>query len=140
MYSITGQSVDYAWRQVSPNRWQREIDEAEQFYACLAKSFEASGRMFFAITGFVPVSIPVPPLSSLDEICTRVDSAFRDAWLRLRCEIPTIASEIHFNEEMGLSSRRTMQLCPASINVLQSSSLIPRLSTYSEPQSLYRPQ
>ncbi|KAF3046023.1 hypothetical protein E8E12_010394 [Didymella heteroderae] len=47
----------YNWRQSKHNHWEREVDEAECFYASLAKSYEGSGRMFFAITGFVSISV-----------------------------------------------------------------------------------
>ncbi|KAJ4994437.1 hypothetical protein SVAN01_00266 [Stagonosporopsis vannaccii] len=50
---------EYTWQQTEPGHWERDIDEAERFYTCLAKSYEGSGRMFFAITGFLSVSVEI---------------------------------------------------------------------------------
>lgn len=85
----------YTWQQPKPGHWEREIDEAERFYTCLAKSCEGSGRMFFAITGFVSVSVDITNSSSEQD----VEDALRKAWLRLRYDCPTIASRVDYDSE-----------------------------------------
>lgn len=58
----------YAWQQSKPNYWEREIDEAECFYTSLAKLYEGSGRMFFAVTGFVSISVDITNGTSGQEV------------------------------------------------------------------------
>ncbi|KAJ8113710.1 hypothetical protein OPT61_g4219 [Boeremia exigua] len=87
----------FVWQQTKPGHWEREIDEAERFYTCLAKSFEVSGRMFFAITGFVSISVEITDSSTDKE----VEEALRKAWLRLRYDCPTIGSHVDYNSEKG---------------------------------------
>ncbi|OAL49919.1 hypothetical protein IQ07DRAFT_587605 [Pyrenochaeta sp. DS3sAY3a] len=85
------------WQQTSLGRWDREVDEAERFYTLLAKSCEGSGRMFFAITGFVSVSVQTAD-SITEEVAKRLEEALRSAWLRLRYDYPTIASQVKYDE------------------------------------------
>ncbi|KAF2036060.1 hypothetical protein EK21DRAFT_96053 [Setomelanomma holmii] len=89
------------WRESTPGHWGREIDEAERFYTDMAKTYEGSGRIFFAITGFVSLSIDVTQDSSLEETGKMVEDALRQAWLRLRFEHPTIASYVEYNLGRG---------------------------------------
>lgn len=85
----------YTWQQSKPGHWEREIDEAERFYTYLAKSYEGSGRVFFAITRFVSISVDNTNGSSGQD----VEDALRKAWLRLRHDCPTIASEVEYDSE-----------------------------------------
>jgi len=85
------------WKESAPGRWEREIDEVERFYTYLAKSYEGSGRMFFAITGFVWLSVEVTKDSSPEETGRLVEKALRHAWLRLRYDHPTIASYVEYD-------------------------------------------
>lgn len=85
----------YTWQQSKPGHWEREIDEAERFYTSLAKSYEGSGRIFFAITGFVSVSVDITNGSSGQD----VEDALRKAWLRLRYDSPTIASRVDYDSK-----------------------------------------
>ncbi|KAJ5773503.1 hypothetical protein N7457_008399 [Penicillium paradoxum] len=79
------------WKETKPGRWEREIDEVEQFYTTLARRFEGSGRTFFAMTAHVSLSIAKDPTShQATEL--RLTNALRVAWLRLRYDHPTIAS------------------------------------------------
>jgi hypothetical protein len=61
---VTGRYPDLAWQQTSLGNWEREIDEAERSYTCLAEAYEGSGRMFFAITGFVSLAVDSKDTSS----------------------------------------------------------------------------
>ncbi|KAL4742696.1 hypothetical protein BDV11DRAFT_210932 [Aspergillus similis] len=54
----------YEWKLTQDGCWERDIDEAEEFYTSLEKAYEGTGRVFFAITG-VPGSVfdtTIPPL------------------------------------------------------------------------------
>ncbi|KAF1359011.1 hypothetical protein EJ07DRAFT_166448 [Lizonia empirigonia] len=85
--------LHFNWQLVRKGHWEREIDEAERFYTCLAKSYEGSDRMCFAITGFVSVSVDITNGTSGHD----VEEALRKAWLRLRYNHPTIASRVDYN-------------------------------------------
>lgn len=86
----------YAWQQVEQRVWQRSVDEIEQSYAVLAKLYEGSGRMFFAITGHISLSFDLVD-SPDDGSDARVDTALRNAWLTLRHDHPTIASQVQYD-------------------------------------------
>lgn len=94
---------DYAWAEVGPGRWERDIDETEQFYTSLAKTYEGSGRCCFAITGYISFSAQGAEQD--------VENALRKAWLRLRCETPTIASRVEYSHELQ-RCRKVYEMCP----------------------------
>ncbi|KAH7116839.1 hypothetical protein B0J11DRAFT_592857 [Dendryphion nanum] len=91
--------VRYRWTETERGRWERDIDEAEQFYTSVAKNFEASGRMFFAITGHISLSVPISPGQIVQDQEHRVEEALRKAWICIRYDHPTIASWTEFNEK-----------------------------------------
>lgn len=91
------QQTDLQWHQVSPGRWERGIDEVEQFYTSLAKSYEGSRRNFFAITGFVSFSVKIDDGVSPEETREKVENALRKAWVHLRFDHPTIASWVEWD-------------------------------------------
>ncbi|OGM47946.1 hypothetical protein ABOM_002796 [Aspergillus bombycis] len=84
----------FEWSESKPGRWERDVDEAEQFYTSLAKAYEGTGRTFFAMTGFISVCVPADGLSSSHPTENRAEEALRKAWLRLRYDHPTIASRV----------------------------------------------
>lgn len=84
--------LDYHWKSTRLGCWERDIDEAEEFYASLARLYEGSGRMFFAITGHVSISFEISPEKSVHECGSILDDALRRAWLALRFTHPSIAS------------------------------------------------
>lgn len=86
------------WHRTEPGRWERDVDEAEQFYTSLAKSFEGSGRKFFAITGFISLSVNVPQDSTRSIIEQRVTDALRKAWVSLRYHHPTIGAWVEYDQ------------------------------------------
>ncbi|KAK3334381.1 hypothetical protein B0H65DRAFT_504061 [Neurospora tetraspora] len=88
---------DYSWRQIRPGLWQRDADEAEVCYSTLVKLYEGSGRMLFAITGHISLSIQVPEDEDREVVSKRLDESLRIAWLRQRYETPTIASYVHYD-------------------------------------------
>ncbi|PYH83283.1 hypothetical protein BO82DRAFT_332189 [Aspergillus uvarum CBS 121591] len=87
--------IDYAWTPTAATRWERPLDEAEQFYTSLAKAHEATGRVFFAITGSITCSLPIHGTNRPDTERRMVD-ALRQAWLQLRYDHPTIAVQVGY--------------------------------------------
>jgi hypothetical protein len=104
-----------AWEQTSLGHFEREIDEAECFYTCLATSYEGSGRMFFAITGFVSFSVHVDDDISSQDIGRKVDEALRHAWLRLRYDHPTIASQTFYDDHKKKWKKRYTPFHPNDV-------------------------
>lgn len=88
---------NYLWRETSAGVWQRDADDAEVFYSSLIKLYEGSGRMHFAITGHVSLTVDVPANATPEATAVRVDECLRTAWLRLRHEMPTIAAQVRWD-------------------------------------------
>ncbi|KAL3488194.1 hypothetical protein BJX62DRAFT_212445 [Aspergillus germanicus] len=88
MGSIEG--TDFSWTQTSPGRWERDIDETEQFYTSVSKTYSGSGRCCFAITGYISISVQGRE--------SDVETSLKKAWLRLRHDHPTLASRVEYNE------------------------------------------
>ncbi|KAJ5188929.1 hypothetical protein N7491_005251 [Penicillium cf. griseofulvum] len=84
---------DLAWKETEEGRWERDIDEAEQFYTTLARKFGGTGRTFFAMTAHVSFSVPLEGRRSFNQVVT----ALRSAWLQLRYDHPTIASWVEYD-------------------------------------------
>ncbi|KAL4797888.1 hypothetical protein BDV19DRAFT_39105 [Aspergillus venezuelensis] len=91
----------FSWTLSAPGIWERDTDEVEDFYASLAKSHKGTGRVFFAMTGFVSFSVPVERGSSLEQTKRRAEDSLKSAWLRLRFDHPTIASKVMFDDGKG---------------------------------------
>lgn len=94
---------NFAWKWVQPHRLERDIDEVETFYTSLARSFAGSGRVFFAMTGHVSLSIKPSNAddkhtpSSLEQ---QAIECLRKAWIRLRYDCPTIASWVEYDSNL----------------------------------------
>lgn len=88
---------NYTWHEASPGIWQRDADEVEVFYSSLIKLYEGSGRMHFAMTGHVSLTVDVPENASPETTSDLVDKSLRAAWLCLRHELPTIASQVKWD-------------------------------------------
>lgn len=82
--------------------WQRDIDEVEHFYTSVKKLYEASGRMFFAITGHVSLSLSVSDGDQHEDAEQRFQDAVRRAWLGLRYQQPAIASQVVYDADSCL--------------------------------------
>lgn len=93
------------WREAAPGIWQRDIDEIEKSYTALIRQYAGSGRMEFAITGHVTVSVSVENDSPADT-ASRLEDALRVAWLWLRNDNPTIASLVYFDKQLGKPQKR----------------------------------
>lgn len=93
---------DLVWHQVTPGVWERDADEIEQSYAVSAKWYEGSGRMYFAITGHLSVTISLSKESSRDkDVQEQFEAALRTAWLQTRYDYPTIASVVTLDKQSG---------------------------------------
>lgn len=99
------------WRETSPGVWQREVDEAEKFYYALAKLYEGSGRMFFAMTGHLCVSVDIPQGQTPEAVEQRLETALRHGWLAVRYDHPTIASRVSHDPATGQVTK-TYRTCP----------------------------
>lgn len=81
------------WRQTASGRWERDIDEVEQFYTTFARRFAGTGRKAFAMTAHISLNI-----FREDEMMEpRVIDALQKAWLCMRYDHPTIASWVEHN-------------------------------------------
>ena len=97
---------NFAWQETKPGTWVRDVDEAELFYYHLMRAYEGSGRMYFAITGHLTLSVAKPDDCTYETIASRVDDALRRGWLRLRYDCPTIASQVVYDEETAAVKKR----------------------------------
>ena len=100
----------FIWRETRPGTWQRDIDEPEQFYTTIAKLYEGSGRMFFAMTGHISLTVAITEDESRVEAERRLEKAFQQGWIRLRFEQPTIASRVEYDPAAGKFTK-TYQAC-----------------------------
>ncbi|PTU23589.1 hypothetical protein P175DRAFT_0455566 [Aspergillus ochraceoroseus IBT 24754] len=95
---------DYVWTETQPGRWERDVDEVEQFYTSLEKRYEGSGRYFFAMTGYISFSV-----SGTDQ---EVEDALRKAWLRLRYDHPSIGSRVEYCDAQK-KCRKVYEMVPS---------------------------
>lgn len=87
---------NFDWKATQPGRWEKDVDEIEEFYTSL-KFFAGTGRVFFAMTGLISLSVTVESGPSLQETGAKVEKALAKAWLRLRYDHPTIVSRVEYN-------------------------------------------
>jgi hypothetical protein len=92
-----GSTDRFAWAETRPGRWERDIDEIENFYLALDQQSVATGRHFFAIMGHVSVTTEVPAGQRFDECEHNFEKALRGAWARLRFDHPTLASWVEYD-------------------------------------------
>ncbi|KAL5320341.1 hypothetical protein ACEPPN_011142 [Leptodophora sp. 'Broadleaf-Isolate-01'] len=96
---------DLLWREVSPGRYERGIDEAEQFYTSMAKTWEATGHTYFAITACSGISIPRSSPPGVSDLETRIEKAFRWAWKKLRYDHPTLAAPAEYDHRSKICKK-----------------------------------
>lgn len=89
---VAPEHIPLQWHEAEPGVWTRDIDEIEEFYAAIAKQWEGSNRMYFALTGHLSLRLTV---QQNDRRATerRVDEALGKAWQALRHDHPGIASQ-----------------------------------------------
>ncbi|KAK1710889.1 hypothetical protein CaCOL14_010727 [Colletotrichum acutatum] len=101
---------ELVWTQTSPGTWQRSIDEVEEFYASMPVLYEGSGLMFFAITGHISLTFDTTGINDSSDAAKRVDEALKSAWLALRHDHPTIASQVTRDLTTGKWTKTYQQL------------------------------
>jgi len=87
------------WRRTAPGVWQRGVDEVEAFYSTMALLYEGSGRMFFGITGFLSFAAEAPKDMTPAVAERQMDEALAKAWIKLRYDHPTLASQVTLERE-----------------------------------------
>ncbi|PGG97371.1 hypothetical protein AJ80_09711 [Polytolypa hystricis UAMH7299] len=88
----------FCWKEVRSGRWERDIDEAEQYYTSHAKA-EGCRRTPSAITGHVSFSVATRTECMGQEAVQQVVKALQKAWVRLRYDHPTIASWVEYDQK-----------------------------------------
>ena len=104
----------FVWRQFNPGRWERDVDEVEQFYTSLSKAYIGSGRIYFGMTGHISYTITIEKENDRPSTEQRIQETLQKAWLHLRYTHPTIASCGLFHQTT--TSRQT--LCSGLIMIL----------------------
>lgn len=87
----------FIWKETSPGQYERDIDEAEQFYTSLAKAWEGAGHTFFAITSCIGVKIAQTEGTDIQYLNEKIDNAFKHAWKRLRYDHPTLTASVVYD-------------------------------------------
>lgn len=65
------------WRETTPGRYERDVDETETFYTVLARMYESTGRALFAITGYVELSVMIPEARIIRRLKRKSNLHFR---------------------------------------------------------------
>lgn len=86
------------WKETRPGRFERDIDEAEQFYYYIARQYEGSGRRFFGMTGHVTLMVESEVEVNVDAAHMKLDRALQTAWLLLRLHHPNTASFVQYRD------------------------------------------
>lgn len=104
---MTRYRPSFAWTELDPGIWQRDIDEVETFWAQAAKAYDTQGRKPFEITGHVSLRLDAAAATSRPDIST----ALRKAWCAIRQDHPSIASraDYDFNAERFTRKYQTVR-------------------------------
>ncbi|KAF7547520.1 hypothetical protein G7Z17_g7669 [Cylindrodendrum hubeiense] len=89
----------FQWHCHTPGLWERNIDEAEQFYSSVAQLTREAGAGCFLVTACVNLRVAAPENVTHNKANDRIESAIRKAWLSLRYEYPTLASWTEYDGE-----------------------------------------
>ncbi|VUC28233.1 unnamed protein product [Clonostachys rosea] len=97
-----GAEIDdqFRWRQVSDGAWERDIDEAEGFYATFCRKPDDPNAASFPVTCHTSFSVPLSEAGgSYEATSESITDALRTAWLALCHGSPTLASWIQYDPE-----------------------------------------
>ncbi|CAH0050882.1 unnamed protein product [Clonostachys solani] len=101
-----GNNDQFRWRQVADGTWQRDIDEAERFYATFCRKPDDPDAASFPVTCHASFSVPISEAGASYEAATeKITDALRTAWLALCHESPTLASWIQYEPSAGAWKR-----------------------------------
>lgn len=84
----------FDWQETDPGKYEREIDEAEQFYASIAKTYEETGHTIFAITAGISLKVSRPVDMNISSFDKKIDDSLRSAWKKVRFDHPTLAAPV----------------------------------------------
>lgn len=87
----------FIWQETAPGRYEREIDEAEQFYASIAKIWEGIGHKVFTITACVSLSVVPPVDMDASDLSDKIDDSLLTAWKKVRFSHPTLAAPVVYD-------------------------------------------
>ena len=90
---------NFKWRETENGLWTRDVDEVEMAYTSLYTRWRGSGRNFFHMTGHLSLKVPVQSFQDQQEIERGLDAAARKAWMVLRYQHPTIASQVKLDSQ-----------------------------------------
>lgn len=101
-----GNNDQFRWCQAPDGTWQRDIDEAERFYATFCRKPDDPDAASFPVTCHASFSVPVSEAGRSYEATTeKITDALRTAWLALCHESPTLASWIQYDPPAGAWKR-----------------------------------
>ena len=99
------------WRETSAGWYERGIDELEQFYASLSKTWEGTGHTYFSITACTGVTMTFQTGLPAFELRTAVEEALRSGWRRLHYDHPTLAGPVEWDESLKSCKKVYQELC-----------------------------
>ncbi|CAG9972514.1 unnamed protein product [Clonostachys byssicola] len=101
-----GNDDQFRWCQAPDGTWQRDIDEAERFYATFCRKPDDPDAASFAVTCHASFFVPVSETGGTYEATNeKITDALRTAWLALCHESPTLASWIQYDPSEGVWKR-----------------------------------
>ncbi|CAH0028434.1 unnamed protein product [Clonostachys rhizophaga] len=96
----------FRWCQAPDCTWQRDIDEAERFYATFCRKPDDPDAASFPVTCHASFSVPISEAGgSYEATAEKITDALRTAWLALCHESPTLASWIQYDSSAGAWKR-----------------------------------
>lgn len=88
----------YQWRKDPNGLWQRDVDEAERFYASMCRKANDPEAAAFAITGTVTFSVKSRDGTNTSILSSKVEESLRAAWKVVRRQCPAVASWIAYDK------------------------------------------
>lgn len=82
--------------------WVRDIDEAEAYYTAQLRAYQGCGRSSCFITGYASLRVPVPEGVMRQTVEVDFLDALIKAWIALRYNHPTIASQVVLDPDLSL--------------------------------------
>ncbi|EPE25380.1 hypothetical protein GLAREA_01292 [Glarea lozoyensis ATCC 20868] len=89
----------FIWQETAPGKYEREVDEAEQFYTSVAKTYAEIGHTVFAITACISLKVALPVNMAIGGLDEKIDDSFRRAWKEMLFDHPTLAAPVVYDTE-----------------------------------------
>ncbi|KPM37617.1 hypothetical protein AK830_g8969 [Neonectria ditissima] len=103
----------YKWHKTPDGLWQRDIDEAERFYASFCRTPHDADAASFAVTASASFAVLVPEKRDPKVVGRDVEEALRVAWIALRGEHPMLGAWIQYDSEAGDWKKVYSSFCDA---------------------------